>query len=130
MHVDQNYRKTLESCKTWESTFDKTREQLFFGKFSVSFRTVFRKFEYQQKLIKPWENDFGLMSSKITFLQTNKIECLLQLCLLLTMDKSALCTKTLPRDKTGSQKIYPQGIKLENFTNVSINSDTNKMIFQ
>ena len=29
-----------------------------------------------------------------------------------------------PRDKTGSQKPHPQHIKLENFTNISINSDT------
>ena len=29
-----------------------------------------------------------------------------------------------PRDKTGSQKPEPRDIKLENFTNVSINSDT------
>ena len=29
-----------------------------------------------------------------------------------------------PRDNTGSQKPHPRDIKLENFTNVSINSDT------
>ena len=29
-----------------------------------------------------------------------------------------------PRDKTGSQKPHPRDIKLENFTNISINSDT------
>ena len=32
--------------------------------------------------------------------------------------------KPSPGDKTGSQKPHPRGIKLENFTNVSINSDT------
>ena len=43
-------------------------------------------------------------------------------------------TKTLPRDnhcvqkpspwdRTGSQKPHPRDIKLENFTNISINSD-------
>ena len=32
--------------------------------------------------------------------------------------------KSSPRDKTGSQKPHPWDIKLENFTNVSINSDT------
>ena len=32
--------------------------------------------------------------------------------------------KPSPRDKTGSQKLHPWDIKLENFTNVSINSDT------
>ena len=36
----------------------------------------------------------------------------------------SLCTKTLPRDKTGSQKPHPRDIKLENFMNVSINCDT------
>ena len=33
--------------------------------------------------------------------------------------------KPSPRGKTGSQKPHPPDIKLENFTNVSINSDTN-----
>ena len=32
--------------------------------------------------------------------------------------------KPSPRDRTGSQKPYPRDIKLENFTNISINSDT------
>ena len=32
--------------------------------------------------------------------------------------------KRSPRDKTGSQKPHPWDIKLENFSNVSINSDT------
>ena len=36
----------------------------------------------------------------------------------------SLCTKTSPRDKKGNQKPHPRDIKLENSTNVSINSDT------
>ena len=32
--------------------------------------------------------------------------------------------KPSPRDKTGRQKSHPRDIKLENFKNVSINSDT------
>ena len=32
--------------------------------------------------------------------------------------------KPSPRDRTGSQKPHPRDIKLENFTNISINSDT------
>ena len=32
--------------------------------------------------------------------------------------------KPFPWDKTGNQKPHPRDIKLENFTNVSINSDT------
>ena len=32
--------------------------------------------------------------------------------------------KPSPRDKTGSQKPHPWDIKLENFTNVSVNSGT------
>ena len=32
--------------------------------------------------------------------------------------------KPFPWDKTGSQKSHPRDIKLQNFTNVSINSDT------
>ena len=32
--------------------------------------------------------------------------------------------KPFSRDTTGSQKPHPRDIKLENFTNVSINSDT------
>ena len=38
-------RKTSESYKTRENAFHKTREQLFIGKFSVSFREIFGKFE-------------------------------------------------------------------------------------
>ena len=37
--------------------------------------------------------------------------------------RQSLCTKTLPRDRTGSQKPNLQDIKLQNFTNISINSD-------
>ena len=32
--------------------------------------------------------------------------------------------KPFPRDRTGSQKLHPQDIKLENLTNKSMNSDT------
>ena len=32
--------------------------------------------------------------------------------------------KPSPRDRTGSQKPHPRDIKLENFTNISMNSDT------
>ena len=32
--------------------------------------------------------------------------------------------KPFPRDKTGSQKPRPRDIKLDNFKNISINSDT------
>ena len=35
--------------KLGKNAFDKTREALFFGKFSVSFRTTVGKFENQQK---------------------------------------------------------------------------------
>ena len=48
----KNYRKTSESCKTRENAFDKTRDQLFLGKFSVSFRTIFGKFENKQKTLR------------------------------------------------------------------------------
>ena len=46
-----NTRKTLQSYKTRENAFNKTRERLFFGEFSVSFRTIFGKFENQQKTL-------------------------------------------------------------------------------
>ena len=49
--LSQNSRKTSESCKTWKNTFDETRERLFFGKFSVSFRTIFGD---QQKTLGKW----------------------------------------------------------------------------
>ena len=42
--LSQNCRKTSENYKTRENAFDKTRERLFFGKFSASFRTIFEKF--------------------------------------------------------------------------------------
>ena len=32
--------------------------------------------------------------------------------------------KPSPRDRTGSQKCHPQDMKSENFTNISVNSDT------
>ena len=32
--------------------------------------------------------------------------------------------KPSPQDRTGSQKLNPRNIKLENFTNISMNSDT------
>ena len=54
MHVDQivsNSRKTSESYETWENAFDKTREQLFFRKFSMNIRTILGKFENQQKIL-------------------------------------------------------------------------------
>ena len=47
--IVSNSRKTSESYKTRENAFNKTREQLFFGEFSVSFWTIFGKFENQQK---------------------------------------------------------------------------------
>ena len=46
--------KFLESYKTRENAFHKTHERLFFGKFLVSFRTTFGKFEYQQKSLGKW----------------------------------------------------------------------------
>ena len=49
--LSQNSRKTSESYKTRENAFDKTVERLFFGKLSVSFRTIFGKLENQQKTL-------------------------------------------------------------------------------
>ena len=49
-----NSRKTSESYKTRENVFNKTRERLFFGEFSVSFRIIFGKFENQQKDLGIW----------------------------------------------------------------------------
>ena len=43
--LSRNSRKTLVSYKTRENAFDKTLEKSFFGKFSVSFRTIFGKVE-------------------------------------------------------------------------------------
>ena len=48
-NLSQNSRKTSESYKTRENAFHKTRERLFFRKLSVSFRSVFGKFENQEK---------------------------------------------------------------------------------
>ena len=45
------FSKTSESYETRENAFDETREQLFWGRFSVSFRTIFGKFENQQKTL-------------------------------------------------------------------------------
>ena len=47
--IVSNSRKTLESYNTSENAFNKTDEQLFFGEFSVSFCSIFGKFENQQK---------------------------------------------------------------------------------
>ena len=50
-----------ESNETQENAFDKTHEQLFFEKFSVSFRTIFGKFENQQKTFgKLFWTNFGI----------------------------------------------------------------------
>ena len=43
----------MESYKTRQDAFDKTREY-FLGKFFVSFRTIFRKFENPQKILGKW----------------------------------------------------------------------------
>ena len=47
--IVSNSRKASESYKTREKAFNKSRERLLFGKFSASFRTIFGKFEKQQK---------------------------------------------------------------------------------
>ena len=49
--IVSNSGKTSESYKTRENAFNKTRERLFFGEFSVIFRTIFGKFENQQKTL-------------------------------------------------------------------------------
>ena len=49
--IVSNSRKTSKSYKTLEEAFNKTRVQLFFGEFLVSFRTIFGKFENQQKTL-------------------------------------------------------------------------------
>ena len=55
MHFDKNCLKILGKLRkvyeTRENVFDKIRERLFFGKFSVSFRTILGKFENQQKTL-------------------------------------------------------------------------------
>ena len=49
--LSQSSRKTSESYKTRGNAFGKTFERLFFGTFPVSFRTIFGKFENQQKTL-------------------------------------------------------------------------------
>ena len=62
--LPKNSRKTSESYETRENVFDKTYERLFFEKLSVSFRTIFGKFENQQKPSRKW---FWTDSVKNTF---------------------------------------------------------------
>ena len=52
--LSQNSRKTSESYKTRERTFDKTRERFFFGNSQWIFRTNFGKLENQQKTLGKW----------------------------------------------------------------------------
>ena len=47
-------RKLRKVIKLGEKAFHKTRERLFLGKFSVSFRSIFGKFENQQKTLGKW----------------------------------------------------------------------------
>ena len=47
--IVSNSRKTLESFKTRKNAFNNTHKRLFFKEFSVSFQTIFGKFENQQK---------------------------------------------------------------------------------
>ena len=56
--IVSNSRKTSESYKTQENAFNKTRGRLFFGEFSVSFRTILGKFENQLKTLgkRFWTN--------------------------------------------------------------------------
>ena len=49
--IVSNSRKTSESYKTRENAINKIRERLFFREFSVSLRTIFGKFENQQKAL-------------------------------------------------------------------------------
>ena len=58
------------------------------------------------KTIPPWDKPLGHDSKGTTPWDSHCVE------------------KTSPRDKTGSQQPHQQDIKSENFTNVSINSDT------
>ena len=46
--------ESFGSYKTGENAFDKTLERSFFGKFSVSFVTIFGKFKNQQKALGKW----------------------------------------------------------------------------
>ena len=50
--IVSNSLKTSESYKTREKAFNNTRERLFFGEFSESFRTIFGKFDNQKTLEK------------------------------------------------------------------------------
>ena len=61
--IAQNYLKILRKLrlgyKTKGNAFDKTHEQLFFGKLWASFPTIFGKFENQQKILgKRFRNNF------------------------------------------------------------------------
>ena len=53
--IVSNSRKTSESYKTRENAFNKTRERLFFGEFSVSFGQFSENLRINRK---HWENDF------------------------------------------------------------------------
>ena len=70
--IVSNSRKTSENYKTWGNAFNKTRERLFFGEFSASFRTIFGKFENQQKTLEKWfwtifvKNIFRRIVSKLS----------------------------------------------------------------
>ena len=61
-HVGQNCLKilgNLQKAIKFGNAVDKARERLFFGKLSVSFRTIFEKFENQQKTLgKQFWTDF------------------------------------------------------------------------
>ena len=68
MHVDQNCLKILgklgKVIKLWTKAFHKTRERLFLGNSQL----VFGQFSGNLKINgKPWENDFGLVSSNNFF---------------------------------------------------------------
>ena len=75
--------KFSESYETQENAFDKTRERLFFGEFSVSFRTILGKFENQQRSLGKWfwtnfaKNNFSencrWVISRFSFLACNKL---------------------------------------------------------
>ena len=49
--IVSNSQKISESYKIRGNAFNKSRGRLFFGEFSVSFRTIFGKFENQQKTL-------------------------------------------------------------------------------
>ena len=50
--IVSNSLKTTESYKTQQDAFDKTREYFFEN--SLSFWTIFRKFENAQKILGKW----------------------------------------------------------------------------